>query len=328
MTKKTLSVIMPNYNYGHFIGQMLESIFAQSYPATEVVVIDDASTDDSVSIIKGFMKKYPNLRLIQNERNIGPIAIGKRIFEAVSGDYVFPCASDDWILPGFFEKSMKLLAQYSQAGLCCTDCAVYDGKQYINNKKYLSNEAAYLPPIEVYKRFRREHITPFSIHTTILNRKMLLKVGGYREELEWAADLFAYSVLGFRHGICYVPEILTVIRRHESQYGVTMAKKTNLERRVIEKVINAAREPAYKDVLPMFQKTAAFSVHPWEVLYVVINNPQYWDFLSGKLLYFGLFDKFIKRLLLKVLPEMFFRKILRIVRKFKLLANGNNLRND
>lgn len=321
---------MPNYNYGHYIGKMLESVFSQSFPATEVVVFDDASTDDSVAVIRGFMRKHPNLRLIQNETNIGPISAAKRLQTAVSGDYLFACASDDWLLPSFFEKSMELLSQYPQAGLCCTDCLVFDGKQYIINKKYLSNHATYLPPNEVLKHYQREFNTPFSIHTTILNRQMLLSVGGYRQELEWAADLFAYSVLSFRHGICYVPEMLTVVRRHEHQYGIKMARQTNLERRVIEKVIKAAREPAYKDVLPMLQKTAAFSVHPWEVLYVVINNPQYWSFLSFKLLYFGLFDKFFKRPLLKIFPEMFFRKILRIVRKFKLLArdgNGNSSRN-
>jgi len=148
MTKKTLSVVIPNYNYGHYIGRMLESIFNQSFPATEVVVMDDASTDDSVSVIRGLMKKYPNLRLIQNEKNIGPIPSGRRLIAAASGDYVFPCASDDWILPGFFEKSMKLLAQFPQAGLCCSDCEVFDGNKYIKNNKYLSNKAAYLPPVK------------------------------------------------------------------------------------------------------------------------------------------------------------------------------------
>lgn len=308
---------MPNYNYGHYIGKMLESILTQSFPAAEVVVWDDASTDDSVSVIRGFMKKYPNLRLIKSENNLGPILATRRLLAAVSGDYLYACASDDWLLPGFFEKSMELLARFPQAGLSCSDCAVFDGSQYIDNKKYLSREAAYLPPQEVLKRFRQEYITPFSIHTAILNRNLLLSAG-FREELEWAADMFAYSVLSFRHGICYVPEVLTVIRRHGSQYGVNKAQKTSSERRVIEKIIKVSREPAYKDVLPMLQKTAAFSVHPWEVLFVVLNNPKYWDFLSGKLLFFGLLDKFIKRPLLKLIPEMFFRKILRVVRKFKL----------
>jgi glycosyltransferase involved in cell wall biosynthesis len=324
MTNKTLSVIMPNYNYGHYIGKMLESVLNQSFPAKEVVVLDDASTDNSVSVVQGFLKKYPNLRLIQNERNLGPILSLQRLLSVVSGDYLFPCASDDWILPGFFEKSMSLLTKFPQAGLCCTDCTLFDGSKYVKNKKYLSSKATYLPPDEVLKHFQREHITPFSIHTAILNRNMLLSAGGYREELEWAMDLFAYSVLSFRHGICYVPDILTVIRIHEGQYGVSMAQKTNLERRVIEKVINASSEPAYKDVLSMFQKTAAFSVHPWEVLYVVINNSQYWSYLSFKLIYFGLLDKFVKRIIMKVIPEMFIRKMLRLLRKFKLLVRGDD----
>lgn len=319
---KTLSVVVPNYNYGQYIGVMLDSIFSQSLLPTEVIVMDDASTDDSVSIIKGFMKKYPNLKLIQNEKNIGTIPGIKGLIEAASSDYVFPCASDDWLLPGFIEKSMRLLAQFPQAGFCCTDCKVFDDNKYTRNSKYLSKKAAYLPPHEVQNLFKREHHTPFCIHTTVLNKKLLLSVGGLRLELEWAADMFAYIVLSLRYGMCYVPEMLTVIRRHAGQYGVTMAQNTVAERKLIEKVINTAKEPAYKDVLPMLQKTAPFSVHPWEVLYVVIRNPKNWDFLSFKLLYFGLLDKFIKRFILKIFPEMFIRKILSVVRKIRLMTRG------
>jgi glycosyltransferase involved in cell wall biosynthesis len=317
MSQKTLSVIMANYNYGHYIGRALEAILTQSFVPKEVVVADDGSTDNSVDVIKGFMRKYPNLRLIKNEKNIGVMLSTERMMEEVSGDYLYACASDDWVLPGFFEKSMNLLLKYPQAGLCCADNLVYDGESYIENRAYLSDKTAYLPPNEVLKHFKKEAFTPFVPHTVILKREALISAGGYRTELEWSADSFVYSVISFRFGMCYVPEILTVMRVHKYQYAANMAKRYNLERRVIRKLIETAKSTDYKDVSGMFRQTAPFSTYPWEVLNVVINNRKYWDFLSLKLIRFALFDKLIRRFLMKLLPVSFWRKVLRNIKLMK-----------
>ena len=61
------------------------------------------------SCLMSSASKYPNLKLIQNEKNIGPVLTALRLMSIASGDYIIACSSDDWILPGFFEKSMKLL---------------------------------------------------------------------------------------------------------------------------------------------------------------------------------------------------------------------------
>ena len=63
------SVCIPNYNYGRYIGQTLESVLSQSYPHFEVIVADNASTDDSVRVVESFHD--PRVRLIRNQYNIG-----------------------------------------------------------------------------------------------------------------------------------------------------------------------------------------------------------------------------------------------------------------
>ena len=64
----TLSVLVNNYNYARFIGEALEAILNQSYRPSEVIVVDDASIDNSVEIIHQFVKRDPIVHLVKNEK--------------------------------------------------------------------------------------------------------------------------------------------------------------------------------------------------------------------------------------------------------------------
>jgi len=62
----TLSVVMANYNHARFLPESLGAILEQSYRLTEIIVLDDASTDKSADIIEVFTRKEPLIRLVQN----------------------------------------------------------------------------------------------------------------------------------------------------------------------------------------------------------------------------------------------------------------------
>src|SRR4051812_21669960 len=121
MSRSSLSVVMPNYNHSHYIGEALEAILGQTFRPMEVIVVDDASTDNSVEVIEQFVRRDSAVRLLRNEQNSGPVPTVNLGLKQASGDYVYTMAADDKILPTFFEKSMNLLAQYPQAGLCSAD---------------------------------------------------------------------------------------------------------------------------------------------------------------------------------------------------------------
>jgi len=305
----SLSVLMANYNYGRYIADALEGIFSQSYQPLEVIVVDDASTDNSVDIIKGFMQKHPNLKLIQNEKNMGTLYSINLALENASGEYVYSAASDDKVLPEFFIKSINLLCKYPQAGLSCSDILIFQDNKYIENKYYLSKRASYFSPNEVVHLMRREPISIIAPHGVIIKHSLLLEAGGYQEALKWTCDSFVHHVIAFRYGICYIPEVLVMTRKHGAQFGGYMRTDSRSERDVISESINMARKPQYRDVFSMFQETAPFSLYPWEVLRVVVGDRKNWDFLSFKLFRFALFDKIVRRLLLRVFPMSLCRKM-------------------
>ena len=100
MKQPSFSICIPNYNYGHYIGETIQSILNQTYQNFEIIVADNASTDNSVEVIKSF--DDDRIRLIQNNCNIG---YSPNLHKATS------CAQNDFIL---FLPSDDLLKKETQ----------------------------------------------------------------------------------------------------------------------------------------------------------------------------------------------------------------------
>ena len=94
----TIGVIIPNFNHGVLITETIESILSQTVLPDEILVIDDASTDNSVEIISSLSKDIPIIRLIRNEKNRGVnycMNLGTR--EAKSDLIIYRAADDIFI---------------------------------------------------------------------------------------------------------------------------------------------------------------------------------------------------------------------------------------
>lgn len=97
-----VSVIIPSYNTAALIGRAIESALTQTLASIEVIVVDDASTDDSVAVIKGFTD--PRLRLIELPANQGAGAARNRAIDVATGTWVAVLDSDDWYAPHRLER--------------------------------------------------------------------------------------------------------------------------------------------------------------------------------------------------------------------------------
>ena len=96
-----VSVIIPNYNYNSYVGQAIKSVLAQTYPAHEIIVIDDGSWDDSVITIS----KYPVTLIRQS--NQGVAAARNNGARQANGDYLIFLDADDRIQPRFIERCFE-----------------------------------------------------------------------------------------------------------------------------------------------------------------------------------------------------------------------------
>jgi len=105
-----ISIVTPNYNYGKYIGQAVESVVTQDYDDLEHIIVDDGSTDNSVEVIRGLQEKYPGkIKLIVQENRGQSTAISVGL-QAAGGDVIGWINSDDYYSPGAFKVAAQKLS--------------------------------------------------------------------------------------------------------------------------------------------------------------------------------------------------------------------------
>lgn len=104
-----ISVAIASYNYAQYLQRGFEAIRRQKYKNFEVVYLDDASTDDSVSYIHNIIDQNPDMsiRIVENDENRGILYSKTRLFRECRGEYVMLCDADDWMADDCLEKLAK-----------------------------------------------------------------------------------------------------------------------------------------------------------------------------------------------------------------------------
>ncbi len=145
-----VSIITPCYNASKYISQTIESVLAQSYSDWELIIIDDGSKDDSVTVVNKYVEKDCRIRLFQQLNGGSANARNHGIREA-SGRYIALLDADDIWLPQFLEKQIEFMKQKN--AIC-----VYSSYKRINED---SNEI--LKPVicKPFVNYKRMQITNF-----------------------------------------------------------------------------------------------------------------------------------------------------------------------
>ncbi|HRH70955.1 MAG TPA: glycosyltransferase family A protein [Flavobacteriales bacterium] len=110
------SVVLPVYNKAPFLRECLDSIFAQSFRDYELIAVDDASTDDSLQVLRSITD--PRMRVIALDHNLGPGGAAQRGIDAANGEYILRVDADDVMLPGRFAGQVALLDSDRTIGAC------------------------------------------------------------------------------------------------------------------------------------------------------------------------------------------------------------------
>ncbi len=238
MSLPTLSVIIANYNHGHCIQNALQAVLKQSFTPLEIILIDDASTDNSLDILKGFVLMHPRARLFVNEENMGIVGAHNRGFSKAVGEYVYFTGADDTILEGFFEKAMAAAVRHPEAGVIFGKYMMDDkgSLKIVEIKKWTSE--TYLNP----KAFLREYVQemPASMAfggTAVYKRRCIGDIGGFREEVLSFFDTIAFRTIGLKYGACYIPDVFL-------RWTVSAESSSGKIRYDIEKSLNIGKKAA------------------------------------------------------------------------------------
>lgn len=210
-----VSVIMPAYNAAEYAEQAVESILNQTYKRFEFIIIDDASTDSTLNILKDIRAKDKRIILIQNKKNLGVTRSLNKGLELAKGEYIIRMDADDWSYPDRFELQVKLMQDYPNVVVSGSYIEVSDSKlrtKYI--RKYNIDDSSI-----------RKHLfrySPFA-HPATIWKAEVLKKERYNEVINVSQDYELYFRVGKIGKFMNLNKPLLKLRMHEQSISTTMS---------------------------------------------------------------------------------------------------------
>lgn len=122
-----VSICIPTYNNADVIGATLEGILNQTYRNLEVVIVDDASTDDTIKIIEKY--KDARIKLWQNDRNLGMAGNWNRCVELASSQYIKLVCADDILVPECIETELRAMLSQSNVVMTINDSIMVNSQE-------------------------------------------------------------------------------------------------------------------------------------------------------------------------------------------------------
>ncbi|MCI2255191.1 glycosyltransferase [Domibacillus sp. PGB-M46] len=194
-----VSIVVPIFNAGQKLNKCIRSILNQSFKDIEVILVNDGSTDCSLSICN----KYKNLDeriVIINEKNEGSIAARRKGIEASTSPYVMFVDADDWV----HKDIVKLLYTETKSNdldvSICNMYKVVGGLSFIkkeNNKKYFLNSKVYVDSEilnELVVAYFHGHPFPSSLCAKLYKREVLKTKGAFLEKITFLGDDLFYNL--------------------------------------------------------------------------------------------------------------------------------------
>jgi len=174
-----VSIVLPNRNHAVYLGESLGAFLQQTWKNFEVLIVDDASTDNSREVIESWCARDSRFRLIQLTQHLGINAAVMYGLERASGKFLYIAAADDVISPGFLEKSISMLQENPGAAFCFSDPSELHSNNEINIfPLYLSAEPRFYTK-EQFANLLRRNFFNVSANTILYRRASFEDAGGY-----------------------------------------------------------------------------------------------------------------------------------------------------
>ncbi len=214
MEAPLVTVICLCYNHDRFVKESIESILFQTHPRVQLIVVDDASTDHSVEIIREAIKEHPEIVFIPLKENQGNCKAFNQGYALAKGDYIIDLAADDMLMPDRITLGLMALASHgTDYGVHFSDAELIDESG--NHLGFHSDRFphASIPQGDIYRDLIGRY---FICSPTMMMRSgVLKKLGGYDESLAYEDfDFWIRSSREFKYA--YTPEPLVKRRRVDS----------------------------------------------------------------------------------------------------------------
>ncbi|MFH5927201.1 glycosyltransferase family 2 protein [Roseomonas xinghualingensis] len=216
-----VDVVVPCYNYGRFLEQCVGSVLSQSDVSVRVLIIDDASSDDTSEIGRSLATREPRVEYRRHAVNRGHIATyNEGLLQWAGSDYSLLLSADDYLLPGTLARAVAVMDCNPEIGFVFGPAfELRPGDPPPTPLSGEIAEARVIDGIEFIKMSGAHNIVPTA--TAVVRTKLQKQLGGYRPDLPHAGDMemwLRFAVNG-QVGMLTTPQ--AVYRRHDSNMSLS-----------------------------------------------------------------------------------------------------------
>ncbi len=218
-----VSIVIATFNGALFLSQQMESVVTQSYPNTEIIVVDDCSTDETIAILQSFQFNYPQIKIIRNEQNLGYIKNFEKGCKLASGEYIALCDQDDvWDK----DKIKKMQAAIGDYPIIYCDSALCD-----ENLKPIGVNISDRGNCQDYDNCLQQAVfCRIYGHATLIKKDFLQKAIPFLEVIPH--DWWLCYMATFYGGMKYLDEPLASYRQHSANIFGAAGGKTRKHNKI------------------------------------------------------------------------------------------------
>jgi len=260
-----ISVVMPVYNAEAYLKDAIESILNQTFTNFELIIVDDASIDNSYEIINEYSKKDERIVVLRNEVNLGIAKTRTKGTKYAKGKYIAVADADDISILTRLEKQYNYLEKHN-------DCGVVGG--FIES--FNSNTGKILGVREYYEddtnlRKRLFLYCPIAQGVCMIRREVFDNIGYYDSKYPLAEDLDLWFRIGMKYKFANIQEILLKYRIHGD--SATISKIQKIETLTLE--IRKKYSHGYGYSMTLFDKMYNLSI---QITTFIPYNIKIWVF--------------------------------------------------
>ncbi|MCR4336263.1 MAG: glycosyltransferase [Candidatus Omnitrophica bacterium] len=251
-----VTVLMTVFNAESYLEKTLGSVLNQTYPHFELLIIDDCSSDRSLTIIKSFQD--PRIRFHRNERNQGQtksLNVGLRLAQ---GKYIARMDADDLAFPMWLEDQLRFIESHPEYAVVSTKAVVIDSQHKINKplRSYSDSRDIFL---------RALVHSPINHVGCLMQKNIIIENGGYDENFKIAADYELWSIL-LRRGFKLTSTVKTLVAIRVHERSISILERGQADVREISEIMH--RNIKAFTTLPL-EKDEVLLV--WKLIYAAEN---------------------------------------------------------
>lgn len=272
-----LSIIIPNYNYAHYLAQAVSSVFqGKTKNDFEILIVNDASTDNSLDVIAHLQQQFPSIRVFNHEKNLGCVQAVATGVKHSRGHYLHFLSADDLYHPFAVDRMFEYFDKFPFISIFSSDDSYfYNSDINFQKKRMLQTEAFHFFSQKQLSTLFRHTDFWMPGHTVFMKKAVFENYGPLDQSLGSVCDWYLNHKIALKEGLGYIPEALIAMRKHPGSYFSFASKE---KRRQVWQYLLQLLENG--DAPASLRKSGVMRMMGLRAIYKdLIRNPKYWKYL-------------------------------------------------